>query len=285
MERNFRIRNSRPLMPSRTWRKNTGPRLVALIAIAVTEQDGRRQQQQEPGAEDVDGPFHQSRQLAEPGLLQPEQRQPLDGADVHARAGDLGEGGRHDQPAARAFQLPAELAHADRAEAVTGHCDDVGVDPFGGYGCVTHAADHRDARRDLAAERQVLDARADDPQARTDGALGDAEQVPDRIGRPDGDDAVRPLAAPAVATDEGADRRASDEQQDDPGGDDADDVAAGDVELEGVTDDRERADHDRGGAEDPLGLFRPGREVSDLVPAAGLQRDVQATAMTPPMPR
>ena len=38
--RNFTIRNSRPPRPWRAWRKNTGPRVSSLIAIAAATSTG-----------------------------------------------------------------------------------------------------------------------------------------------------------------------------------------------------------------------------------------------------
>ncbi len=40
MDRNLIIRNISPLMPTRSWRKNTGPLLVTLTAMATASSTG-----------------------------------------------------------------------------------------------------------------------------------------------------------------------------------------------------------------------------------------------------
>ena len=209
-------------------------------------------------------------------LLQPHERQPVHRADVHAGAGDLGERRRHHQAAAAAFELPTELAHPDRPEAARGDGHDVGVGAGGLLGGGEHAAEHRDAGRDLTVHLGVLDTDPDHLQPGILRALGDRQQVPDRFGRADGQDPIHPAILRPAPGDHRAHDRAAEEQQDDADRDDTEHEAPCDLQFECIADDREHTHRQRAGAQDPFGLLRAGGEVADLVPAAVLQRDEPA---------
>ena len=199
MVRNFHTRNVRPSWPTRGWRKNTGPGSESRMPIAMTSSSGLSTQQAQERRHPVQQVLRQPARAGEGRLLDVQQRQALDRADVHPRAGDVGELRRDHQVDAGALELPGQPAQlAGLGAGRAADRDGVGAD-LADQGQHVAAGVHRDRGLDATGGRVAVgdvDGHRDQAGGR---AAGDRGVDLERLGqRADQDHPVRAVAgAPA----------------------------------------------------------------------------------------
>jgi hypothetical protein len=136
--------NGTPQWPTRSWRKNTGPELVARTAIARPIRTGARKQQPEGGRGAVEAAFGEPAETGQFGALHVQPGQAGDRPDVHPRADDVGDRRRHQQLRVGVLELPAEAAQGRAVQLLAGqHRDGVHLEAGDHLGDVFQPAEHR----------------------------------------------------------------------------------------------------------------------------------------------
>ena len=222
-----------------------------------------------PAPERVDGVLAELAGPAVLRLVDVEQREAGDRADLQARTGHVDDAGRDDEVGAGGLELPGQGPHALVAEELgVADRDHVGLRRLDGVDHGGLVAEHRD-RRDprCRGPGRRGPSRARTPRPRGSPRSGRARRpwpwprrrgASRRRGRWRGSDAgplvVQP-GAPGLALQQ-------QEHEADRQGDQQ--VAAGEVELEQVGQDRDRAEEAERGVRDPAVLLRAGADDAAL---------------------
>ena len=233
------------------------------------EHEQRAQDQQgERGQRPIEGFLHRPGRAGELGLLDVEELEAGDRADVHPRAGDVGESRRHDEVDPGALEVPAQALQDTTGEtAGSRHCD--GVDAQLGH-CLGNTRERPDDRHRGATGCGVTGRHAGadhlEPGVGLARELGD--QGVDLFPAADDEHPVRPMArAEPGPVQDLAGRPPADQQQERPHHEAHGQNEARQLELRHVAGDRDQAPEVDAGAGDPAVLVAADAEHLAVVRA------------------